>query len=242
MASFSGREVAKRIEINNENYRVDTTDKEVVVLLLCGSLKIDSKIISRQNVFDCEPVGVYGANCGSFVIEAIGKAEFCIIQNFSKDYIVAINSLSNASVKKRVNLQMIKKEKITSNFVGHNNYRREVKTIIDSKSGLESLIIGETKKAQGNWSSWPPHKHDSFTAGEESEQKEIYLYKFREKKGFGIQLVYDDEVSNPIIVKDNDEVKIESGYHPVVTSPHSEMYYLWVLFGDNSFFKARCEE
>jgi len=242
MASFSNTEVVKRINLDNEKHKVSSDDKELVVILLSGTIEIGSKTVSRKNVFDDEPVGFYVANCGLFTIKAVGKAELCLIESPSKNYIVALDSLSSANVKKRVDLQMISTEETTIKKVGTGNYYREVNTIVDSKSGLENLIVGETKKTNGNWSSWPPHKHDHFTENKESKQKEIYLYKFRDDNGFGIQLVYEDEVSNPIIVKNNDEVKIEKGYHPVVCSPHSEMYYLWVLFGDNSFFKVRYEE
>ena len=72
----------------------------------------------------------------------------------------------------------------------------------------------------------------------ESSQKEVYLYKFENSFGFGIQLVYSENVQDARahIVKNNEEVIIEKGYHPVVSSPYSSMYYLWALFGDNKFF------
>ena len=74
----------------------------------------------------------------------------------------------------------------------------------------------------------------------ESCQQEAYIYKFKDGRGYGIQLIYEDNVENADIqiVTNNREVKIKKGYHPVVSSPVSEMYYLWALFGDNSFFKT----
>lgn len=243
MASFSNNELIRRVTLHNDNYKLDTTNKEIVLLLLNGKIKIGSDTIYRKNVFDESPVGFYGANCGFYTVEGIGKTEFCIIEGISQDHVIAIDGLSNTYAKKTIKFQLIKSKNITSKDVGTASFSREVKTIIDSKSGLENLIVGETKKSAGNWSSWPPHKHDCYVKGKESSQKEIYLYKFKDKKGFGIQLRYKDSLKadSAIVVKNNDEVKIKDGYHPVVSCPYSDMYYLWVLFGNNSFFKVNYE-
>ena len=109
-----------------------------------------------------------------------------------------------------------------------------------TSTGFKKLIIGETTKDAGNWSSWPPHKHDTYMTDAQSQQKEIYLYKFSKPNGFGIQLIYKDDVvdAKSSIVLENSERKIESGYHPVVAAPDSKMYYLWSLFGNNDFFKV----
>jgi 5-deoxy-glucuronate isomerase len=227
MASFSDSEKLKRIELIKQSYTLYSDSKEIVVILLSGSFETRLQSFSRGSVFEAPPVGFYCANDGDILLEVSNYAEICVIESKQKN---------------KIPLSVIDHNSTKIKAVGKKNYSRVVKTIVDSTSGLKNLIVGETIKTKGNWSSWPPHKHDSFAIGEESKQKEIYLYKFREKKGFGVQLVYDGDAANPIIVKNNDEVKIGSGYHPVVASPRSEMYYLWALFGDNSFFKVRYEE
>ena len=54
-------------------------------------------------------------------------------------------------------------------------------------------------------------------------------------------MIYTQDVADAKVqvVKNNDAINIDKGYHPVVASPHSSMYYLWALFGNNSFFKPR---
>ena len=86
------------------------------------------------------------------------------------------------------------------------------------------LICGETINPPGGWSSWPPHRH---------EHEEIYLYRFSDPAGFGVQLVYDGDPGEPSIVRDGHVERIRGTYHPVVASPKSSMLYLWALAGES---------
>ena len=224
MATFSNKEKLERLNLSDEIFKIDTTGVEVVVLLLKGVFYCQECKFSRKSVFDDDAQGFYLSNVGVVELLVKKEAELCIIQ---------------ASSDKTIKMQTIDQNQITKKPTGHDNFSRKVETILDGGSQLSNLIIGETYKPKGNWSSWPPHKHDEYIKHEQSKQKEVHLYKFLQSDGFGIQIIYEDR-DNPQVffVQENSEVKIESGYHPVVNSPHTEMYYLWVLFGDNTFFKV----
>jgi 5-deoxy-glucuronate isomerase len=86
------------------------------------------------------------------------------------------------------------------------------------------LICGETINPPGGWSSWPPHRH---------EHEEIYLYRFDDAAGFGVQMVYEGDPGHPVIVRDGDIERIRGRYHPVVASPKSSMLYVWALAGES---------
>jgi 5-deoxy-glucuronate isomerase len=86
------------------------------------------------------------------------------------------------------------------------------------------LICGETVNPPGGWSSWPPHRH---------EHEEVYLYRFADPAGFGVQMVYDGDPGEPSIVRDGHIERIRGTYHPVVASPKSSMLYLWALAGES---------
>ena len=86
------------------------------------------------------------------------------------------------------------------------------------------LICGETVNPPGGWSSWPPHRH---------EHEEIYLYRFDDAAGFGVQMVYEGDPGEPSIVRDGYVERIRGRYHPVVASPKSSMLYLWALAGES---------
>jgi len=85
------------------------------------------------------------------------------------------------------------------------------------------LICGETINPPGGWSSWPPHRH---------EHEEIYVYRFSDPAGFGVQMVYARDPGEPSIVRDGHVERIRGSYHPVVASPKSSMLYLWALAGE----------
>lgn len=86
------------------------------------------------------------------------------------------------------------------------------------------LICGETINPPGGWSSWPPHRH---------EHEEVYLYRFDDPDGFGVQMVYEGDPGTPSIVRDGHVERIRGTYHPVVASPKSSMLYLWALAGES---------
>lgn len=102
----------------------------------------------------------------------------------------------------------------------------------------DRLIVCEVLTPGGDWSSYPPHKHDTSSA-EESELEEIYHYRVAASPtgtpGFALQRVYaSDERDIDIAreVRDGDTVLIPHGYHgPTVAAPGHDLYYLNVMAG-----------
>ncbi len=115
---------------------------------------------------------------------------------------------------------------------GTGNWARTIRTILGPDDAAARLIVGETINPPGNWSSYPPHKHDRQAPPDEVALEEVYLYRFEPAAGFGVQLVYDDVDERAQIVRDGDVVAIPSGYHPVVAAPGYALYYLWVMAGE----------
>jgi 5-deoxy-glucuronate isomerase len=102
----------------------------------------------------------------------------------------------------------------------------------------EKLVVVEVYTPGGNWSSYPPHKHDVHTVAPdgaliEADLEEIYYYKFDKPGGYAIQQVYTADRSIDAIVRaqDNDAVLIPAGYHPVVSAHGFNTYYLNILAG-----------
>jgi 5-deoxy-glucuronate isomerase len=85
----------------------------------------------------------------------------------------------------------------------------------------------------GNWSSFPPHKHDEHSE-DEVPLEEIYFFKIRGDAGFGFHRTYtlDGEIDATVTVRDGDVFLIPRGYHgPCVAMPGHPMYYLNVMAG-----------
>lgn len=118
--------------------------------------------------------------------------------------------------------------------VGTGNYERKVYDIAGSEFPADRIIIGETINPPGNWSSFPPHKHDEERGDQEVKLEEAYYFRINPASGFGFQRVYSPKhgIDEAIVVKDHCTVLIPEGYHPVAASPGYTVYYLWVLAGE----------
>jgi 5-deoxy-glucuronate isomerase len=96
----------------------------------------------------------------------------------------------------------------------------------------DKLIAVEVLTPGGNWSSYPPHKHDLTRPGEEAELEEIYYFVSR---GLAYQRVYgtaDRPVDVLAEVGTGDVVLIPHGWHgPSIAAPGYDLYYLNVMAG-----------
>jgi len=116
--------------------------------------------------------------------------------------------------------------------VGKGNWSRTVRTILGPEHAAGRLLLGETVNPPGNWSSYPPHKHDVQDPPHEVRLEEVYLFRVDPPGGFGVQLRYDADTTEAFTVRDHDVAVIRSGYHPVVAAPGYALYYLWIMAGD----------
>jgi len=101
----------------------------------------------------------------------------------------------------------------------------------------DRIIVVEVLTPSGNWSSWPPHKHDE-ASPDETELEEIYWYQVTDGlagPGMGYQRVYGTP-SRPIEVlaevRSGDLVLVPHGWHgPAMAAPGYDLYYLNVMAG-----------
>jgi 5-deoxy-glucuronate isomerase len=97
----------------------------------------------------------------------------------------------------------------------------------------ERLIAVEVLTPDGNWSSYPPHKHDENTA-DEVPLEEIYYFRIQGHGGFGWHRTYtaDGEIDASVTVRDGDVFLVPRGFHgPCAAPPGHTMYYLNVMAG-----------
>ncbi|HEY8788281.1 MAG TPA: 5-deoxy-glucuronate isomerase [Actinopolymorphaceae bacterium] len=111
----------------------------------------------------------------------------------------------------------------------------------------DRIIAVEVITPGGNWSSYPPHKHDEDIPGEESVLEEIYYYEFDTptgdrpgagSDGVGYQRVYgtpDRPIDVLAEVRTGDVVAMPHGWHgPSMATPGYAMYYLNVMAGPSA--------
>ena len=92
----------------------------------------------------------------------------------------------------------------------------------------------------GNWSSYPPHKHDE-TSDSPVELEEIYYFRLGRtgtttygQDGVGLHQTYtaDRSIDVTVEIRDGDAFLVPRGYHgPCVAAPGYPLYYLNVLAG-----------
>jgi 5-deoxy-glucuronate isomerase len=118
---------------------------------------------------------------------------------------------------------------------GSGNTARRIHHLLPPAAEAGRLIAFEVFTPGGNWSSYPPHKHDTENPPVEARLEELYFYRFAKSQGFAFARVYTpdrtlDEAMTPM---DGDVVLVPRGYHPVGAPAGYDCYYLNVMAGPN---------
>ena len=129
--------------------------------------------------------------------------------------------------------RLIEPKDVSTNLRGGGNASRQIVDVITPAFPADKLMVIEVYTPGGNWSSFPPHKHDVHNTPSEADLDEIYYFRFRNDESFAFQHLYgNDEVgSRALKTHDGDTVLVRSGYHTVVAGPGYDTYYLNFLAG-----------
>jgi 5-deoxy-glucuronate isomerase len=128
---------------------------------------------------------------------------------------------------------LVTPDDVSSEMRGGGNASRQVGSLMLPDFPADRLHVVEVWTPGGNWSSYPPHKHEHDVDGE-SQLEETYYYRLRDPdNGWALQRVYsperDFELAEP--VRDGDLLLIPWGYHTTVAAHGHDLYYLNVLAG-----------
>ncbi|HEU4671660.1 MAG TPA: 5-deoxy-glucuronate isomerase [Candidatus Limnocylindrales bacterium] len=134
---------------------------------------------------------------------------------------------------------LIRPEDVAVETRGGGSMTRQISHVIDPDFPADRLIVVEVLTPGGNWSSWPPHKHDVDDMPSEAVLEEVYLYGFRRPEAWGVQRLYrrpEHEPGGPRdgvwAVRDGDLVIVTDGYHPFAAIAGDDAWYLNALAGD----------
>jgi 5-deoxy-glucuronate isomerase len=135
-------------------------------------------------------------------------------------------------------IKLIHPEDVSLEIVGGGNATHQVNTIILPEFASQRLTVREIYTPSGNWSHYPPHKHDSDTQTE-SAQEELFFYKVDRPDGFALQRIYteDGSIDANITVRHNDVVIVPKGYHPMVSAHGYTTYSLNIMAGSEASLK-----
>ncbi len=201
------------------------TDNELCLVLLSGKADISAgearftSVGDRMDVFeDKAPHAVYVTNGVDVSVTATTAVELAVC---------AAPGHGNHATR------WIKPSDMSPETRGAGTNTRHVCNILPQDEPADSLLVVEVKTPGGNWSSYPPHKHDADNIPHESYLEETYYHRLNPAQGFVFQRVFTDDLSidETMSASDKDVVMVPRGYHPV-GAPHGyDSYYLNVMAG-----------
>ena len=106
--------------------------------------------------------------------------------------------------------------------------------MMEERDWADSLLVTEVWTPNGNWSSYPSHKHDTDAYPAETYLEETYYHRLDPGDlAWGYQRVYNDDLSlnENMAVHNRDVVLVPEGYHPCGAPYGFDMYYLNVMAG-----------
>jgi len=205
---------------------ISAPGEELALVLLGGRARINAagqtwpEVGARANVFAGMPHALYlPVNAGPVEIEALtGGCEV---------------ALCGARAERPFPPRLILPAEVEVEIRGGENATRQINHILKPDFPADRILAVEVYTPSGNWSSYPPHKHDVHAPPGEVDLDEIYFYKISRPEGYAIQRVYtkDGRRDETITVRDNEVILIPDGYHPVVAAHGYDCYYLNVLAG-----------
>jgi 5-deoxy-glucuronate isomerase len=217
---FAVRQIA-----NGRPWTSRTATSECCLVLLAGQCRVIfgdrvETLGPRASVFAGYPHAIYLPPGTAFRVEADEPTELA-------DGRAPATGRRTARLEARV----IAPESCGFEIRGGGNATRQIVDIIPPDFPADRLLICEVFTPAGNWSSYPPHKHDVDRPPGEVKLEEIYYYRFDHPDAYGIQRLYDSRADRAVTVRHGDVMLIRSGYHPFVTAYGYNAYYLNVLAG-----------
>ena len=203
-------------------------NEERCLVLLRGEFEIrwagaSHRIGPRADVFSGYPHAVYLPARTPFRIVARAACEIAD---------------ARVASKKALAPRVIRPEDCGYEIRGGGNATRQIVDVMPPAFPADRLLVCEVFTPGGNWSSYPPHKHDVDDPPREADLEEVYYFRFREANGYGFHRVYNQRRDDTLRVVHGDVVAVRDGFHPFVTAYGYDAYYLNVLAGERRSMAA----
>jgi 5-deoxy-glucuronate isomerase len=200
-----------------------TADSEMAVLPLSGSCRVEVEhhsfdIAGRDGVFDGITGFAYVPIDSEVRISGRGEIALCA-----------------AKARRRIDPYSVAAPDIPIEVRGGGIGTRQINNFLSADMfEADRLICVEVITPDGNWSSYPPHKHDEFTDHEVALEEIYYFRMSGPEGGIGLFSCYtnDGSIDETVTVRDGDLYLVPRGYHgPSAPTPGHDMYFLNVMAG-----------
>ena len=213
-----------------QTWEFDTAENELALVVLGGVGAVQSsrgsfpRLGRRPDVFSGMPYSLYLPRRMRFTVHAASPALeiACAWCPTDQDHPPRLVAPAQVEIELR----------------GGGNASRQINKMLPPGFDCQRLVAVEVYTPSGNWSSYPPHKHDLNLLDKEgrlleADLEEVYFYKFDRPEGYAYQRVYsgDGRLDELMLVHENQLVLVPEGYHPVVAAHGYNAYYLNFLAG-----------
>jgi len=208
-----------------------TGDDEIIVLPLSGgcTVAVDGEAFvleGREAVLSAVTDFLYVPRDARLEVASDGGGRF---------------ALASSRADRRLEVRHVPADRIAVELRGAGQASRQVNNFCAPEAfAADRLIAVEVLTPAGNWSSYPPHKHDEEVPGTETALEEIYYFEVAASRagdpGLAYQRVYGSgpgrEIDVTAEVRSGDAIVMPHGYHgPSMAAPGYHLYYLNVMAG-----------
>ncbi|MFD1859106.1 5-deoxy-glucuronate isomerase [Aeromicrobium camelliae] len=212
-----------------DTYEHHLEHDEAMVVSLSGAARVsvdeeDFDLVGRRDVFSGPSDVVYAGRGSTVSLASAEGGRFAI---------------ATARCERRLPAAYLPASRVPVELRGAGQASRQVHNFgVPGVLDADRMIACEVITPGGNWSSYPPHKHDEERDGAETQLEEIYYFEVADGPagpGMAYQRVYGHERSTTDVlaeVRTGDVVLIPDGWHgPSMAVPGYDLYFLNVMAG-----------
>jgi len=208
--------------VRRDGFAADTGENEIALVALGGRCRVEAEgesweLGGRGSVFDGMPWALYLPRDTAYRV--VGEAEV---------------AMCGARCDRRREPVLIRPEDVEIEVRGAGNATRQINHIVSPEFPAERLLVVEVFTPAGNWSSYPPHKHDEDNPPGEVVLEETYYFRAARPEAFAVQRLYSPRhgLDMTETVRDGDLMLVPYGYHTTAAAHGYDLYYLNALAGD----------
>ena len=201
-----------------------TKKNEAIIVIIEGKceIKIDKtnfgELGARASVFErLAPHSVYASTNSIWCCRA---TSYCTI------------AICSAPGKGNYESRLLEPPVLTQRGKGSNT--RFINNIaMENDDVADSLLVTEVFTPEGNWSSYPPHRHDEDDFPNITYLEETYYHRLNPAQGYATQRIWteDGSLDETYSIENHDVVLVPKGHHPCGVPFGYELYYLNVMAG-----------
>lgn len=214
--------------VRSGSFGGETGELEVALVPLGGRCRVDAdgeswEIGGRASVFDGIPWALYLPRETAYRVEGDADVAIC-----------------GARCEHRLEPVLVRPEDVEIEVRGAGNATRQINHLLKPDFPAERLLVVEVFTPAGNWSSYPPHKHDEDRPPGEVVLEETYYYRTAKPEAFAVQRLYSPRhgIDETVTVRDGDVMLVPFGYHTTAAAHGYDLYYLNALAGERRSMAA----